>query len=91
MHLRPVNIPWVESDPRVTLDNNFYYRQEDSLIAFATKNHINYNVVIPFWIIGSVKEAAMNILYPLPVYAAVQQHLGNRLDFPGDFIAWDKE
>jgi hypothetical protein len=91
MHLGPVNVPWVESDPRVTLDNNFYYRQEDSLIAFAGKHRTSYNVVIPSWILGAVKEAAMNILYPLSIYAAVQQHLGKRLDFPGDIVAWDKE
>ncbi|KAK9489287.1 hypothetical protein V1508DRAFT_445660 [Lipomyces doorenjongii] len=48
-------------------------------------------MVIPSWILGAVKEAAMNILYPLSVYAAVQRHLGKPLDFPGDIIAWDKE
>jgi hypothetical protein len=91
MHLGPVNIPWLESDSRVTLDNNFYYRQEDCLVAFAKKHQISYNVVIPSWILGAVKEAAMNILYPLSVYAAVQRHLGKKLDFPGDILAWDKE
>jgi hypothetical protein len=91
MHLGPVNIPWTESDPRITLDNNFYYRQEDSLRAFAAKHNISYNIIIPSWILGAVKDAAMNILYPLSVYAAVQKHLGKDLDFPGDIVAWDKE
>lgn len=92
MHLGPVDVPWTESDPRVTtLDNNFYYRQEDSLSAFTKKHGTSYNVIIPSWILGAVKEAAMNILYPLAVYAAVQKHLKLPLDFPGDIIAWDKE
>ena len=91
MHLGPVNVPWLESDPRVTLDNNFYYRQEDSLKAWAARNHTSYSVVIPSWILGAIKETAMNILYPLSVYAAVQKHLGKKLDFPGDIVAWDKE
>ncbi|OBT41182.1 hypothetical protein VE00_08115 [Pseudogymnoascus sp. WSF 3629] len=55
-----------------TYENSFYYRQEDSLIAFAKKHHISYNIVIPAWILGA-------------------QHLGKRLDFPGDIVAWDKE
>ena len=91
MHLGAVEVPWIESDPRVTLDNNFYYRQEDSLRAWAKKNNTHYNVTIPSWILGAVREAAMNILYPLSIYAAVQKHLAQPLDFPGDILAWDKE
>ena len=91
MHLGSVNVPWIESDPRVTLDNNFYYRQEDSLKAWTKRNNTHYNVTIPSWILGAVREAAMNILYPLSIYAAVQKHLGQPLEFPGDILAWDKE
>ncbi|OQV04565.1 hypothetical protein CLAIMM_09425 [Cladophialophora immunda] len=32
---------------------------------------------------------AMNILWPLSIYAAVQAHLGLPLEFPGDVAAWD--
>jgi hypothetical protein len=33
----------------------------------------------------------MNMLHPLAVYAAVQAHLGRRLEFPGDLSAWQTE
>lgn len=91
MHLGSVATPWIESDPRVTLDSNFYYRQEDSLRAWAERNRTHYNITIPGWILGAVRENAMNILYPLSIYAAVQKHLNLPLEFPGDIIAWDKE
>ena len=91
MHLGSVAVPFIESDPRVTLDNNFYYRQEDSLRAWAKRNNTRWNVTIPAWILGAVREAAMNILYPLSIYAAVQKHLNLPLEFPGDITAWDKE
>ena len=92
MHLGPVDIPWIESDPRVTaFDRNFYYRQEDSLKAFAQQFKTGFNIIIPSWILGANKTAAINILYPLAVYAACQKRLGNQLHFPGDITAWDKE
>lgn len=40
------------------------------------------------WIIGAVNNAAMNALHPLAVYAAVQAHKGEKLDFPGSLGSW---
>ncbi|KAK3111330.1 hypothetical protein LTR53_013533 [Teratosphaeriaceae sp. CCFEE 6253] len=39
-------------------------------------------------IIGAVNNAAMNALHPLAVYAAVQAHKGEPLNYPGDYTAW---
>lgn len=39
-------------------------------------------------IIGATQNAAMNALHPLAVYAAVKQHRGEKLDFPGNTAAW---
>ena len=37
----------------------------------------------------AVEDAAINIVYPLTIYASVQKQLGEPLGFPGDFNAWD--
>jgi nucleoside-diphosphate-sugar epimerase len=91
MHLGAVAIPYIESDPRVTIDDNFYYPQEDNLAKFSSEHQTSFNVVRPVWILGATKDAAMNMLYPLSVYAAVQSYLGKPLDFPGDVAAWENE
>lgn len=46
------------------------------------------DVLIRRWIIGAVNNAAMNALHPLAVYAAVQAHKGETLDFPGSLGSW---
>lgn len=91
VHLGPTSTPMEESDPRVTIAPNFYYPQEDLLKEWCNKHQIHYNVTIPGYILGTVKGAAMNILYPLAVYASVQKELGNRLEFPAEVAAWDSE
>ena len=83
--------PQVETDPRVPGTTNFYYSQEDILFKHCEGTPTQWNVTRPGWVIGAVKNAAMNLVYPLAVYAAVQQHRGLPLDFPGDYTAWDKE
>lgn len=89
VHLGPVRTPPVESDPRVTLQPNFYYPQEDLLFQYC-KDHpaTHWNVICPAWIIGAVSNASMNALHPLAVYAAVQAHKGDKLHYPGDYSAW---
>jgi len=89
VHIGPARTPMVESDPRVTLEPNFYYPQEDLLFQYC-KDHpgTKWNVICPAWIIGAVNNAAMNALHPLAVYAAVQAHKGEELKFPGDYAAW---
>lgn len=88
VHLGPARTPLVESDARVTLEPNFYYPQEDLLFEYCKNNATNWNVVCPAWIIGAVSNAAMNALHPLAVYAAVQAHKGELLEYPGDLEAW---
>ncbi|KAK0283774.1 hypothetical protein LTR35_006233 [Friedmanniomyces endolithicus] len=100
-HLGPARTPYVESDPRVELEPNFYYPQEDLLWKYCDEHSTDWNVVCPAWgeavapncpartqIIGAVNNAAMNALHPLAVYAAVQAHKGEELNYPGDYTAW---
>ncbi|KAK0821062.1 hypothetical protein LTR75_001132 [Friedmanniomyces endolithicus] len=76
--MRPARTPYVESDPRVELEPNFYYPQEDLLWKYCDEHSTDWNVVCPAWIIGAVNNAAMNALHPLAVYAAVQAHKGEK-------------
>ncbi|KIM93846.1 hypothetical protein OIDMADRAFT_45980 [Oidiodendron maius Zn] len=81
--------PQEESDPRVLLEPNFYYDQEDCLFSYCNKHGVKWNVIRPAFILGAVPDAAMNICFPLAVYASVCRHLGQPLDFPYDLTAWD--
>ncbi|KAK2743893.1 hypothetical protein FQN57_004516 [Myotisia sp. PD_48] len=84
VHLGPTTVPQHESDPRVLLDSNFYYPQEDALAKYCKETGAEWSVTMPSYIVGAVKNAAMNVAYPLGVYAAVQAHLGKPLVYPGD-------
>jgi hypothetical protein len=81
-------LPSEESDPRAYLEPNFYYDQEDYLKEFAAKYGISWNTTRPANISGAVPDAAMNLCFPLGVYAVVQRHLRQSLEFPSDFAAW---
>nr|KMM69946.1 aldo-keto reductase family protein [Coccidioides posadasii RMSCC 3488] len=84
VHLGPTINPQHESDPRVTLESNFYYPQEDMLFEYCRQTGAGWNVVRPSSILGAVKDAAMNLVYPLGVFGAVQSYLGKPMVYPGD-------
>lgn len=88
MHLGPTKQPQEESDRRVTLEPNFYYPQEDLVDAYCQATGSAWNVCMPGPILGAVPDAAMNVAFPLAVYAAVSAQLGQPLDFPGDIVSW---
>lgn len=76
--------PQREVDPRVTLEPNFYYDQEDCLWDYCKKEGIEWNICMPSFILGAVREAAMNVVYPIGVFAAVHAHMKKPLVYPGD-------
>ncbi|PGH32246.1 hypothetical protein GX50_04977 [[Emmonsia] crescens] len=88
-HLGTPKSPQVESDPRVTIEPNFYYVQEDLLFQYCKETGAEWNVVRPSFILGAVKDAAMNLVYSLGVFAAVHAHLGKPLVFPGNVASFD--
>lgn len=92
VHQGHVSVPLREEDPRVELEPNFYYTQEDTLIRY-TQKHPNtaLNVVRPQWILSAVGGSDMTIFYPLAVYAAVQRRLNKKLEYPGDLRSWDND
>ncbi|KAK5428658.1 hypothetical protein LTR34_007824 [Exophiala xenobiotica] len=87
-HLGPTKLPQEETDPRVELEPNFYYPQEDLLFKYARDQDVGWNVCMPGPILGAVPDAAMNAAFPLAVYAAVSKHLGRPLEFPADIASW---
>lgn len=89
VHLGPGAAPQEEDDPRVTLEPNFYYPQEDFLWDYCKQLNIGWNVARPSFILGAVPDAAMNVVFPLAVYANVCKHLGTPLDYPSDLGAWE--
>ena len=91
VHLGPTRSPLVEDDPRVNTAPNFYFTQEDLLFDWVKKNNSTWNVTRPGYILGAVENAAMNIVYALVIYAAVQKELGLPLTFPSDVPSWDAE
>jgi len=44
---------------------------------------------MPSGILGAVPDAAMNLVFPLGVYASIQKHLGEKLEYPCDLKAWE--
>ncbi|KAH7396547.1 NAD dependent epimerase/dehydratase family protein-like protein [Phaeosphaeria sp. MPI-PUGE-AT-0046c] len=89
IHLGPAATPQEEHHPRITLEPNFYYPQEDFLFSFCAQHKIGWNVCMPAAILGAVPSAAMNLVYPLGIYASVQKRLGEDLAFPADLAAWE--
>ncbi|KAK4034827.1 isoprenoid synthase domain-containing protein [Parachaetomium inaequale] len=90
-YLGPASLPAFESDPRVMLDRNFYYEQEDTLAAYCESVGAAWNVARPSYIVGAVRDGTLNHLIGFGIYAAVQAHLGQPIAFPGDYRAWDRE
>ncbi|KAF2110681.1 NAD dependent epimerase/dehydratase family protein-like protein [Lophiotrema nucula] len=89
VHLGPSTPPQEETFPRVTLEPNFYYSQEDYLYSFCQKHNSAWNVCMPSFIMGAVPDAAMNLVFPLGVYASVTKAMGAKLEFPCDLQAWE--
>ncbi|KAF2493321.1 NAD(P)-binding protein [Lophium mytilinum] len=80
--------PQRESDPRILLEPNFYYTQEDYLRAFCAGVCTSYTITMPSYIPGAVPDAAMNVILPLGIYAAVCAHLAEPLVYPGSAVGW---
>ncbi|KAK4959259.1 hypothetical protein LTR10_004061 [Elasticomyces elasticus] len=90
-HIGPATSPSFESDPRVRLESNFYYGQEDCIVKYCNDTGAQWNVVRPSYIIGAVRDNLLNHLVGLSAYCAVKSYLGETIAFPGDYIAWDRE
>ncbi|KAI1846416.1 hypothetical protein JX265_011905 [Neoarthrinium moseri] len=88
VHLGATKVPQEESDPRVEIEPNFYYPQEDSLFKYCREEGVGWNVHMPGAILGAVPDAAMNMAFPLAVYASVCAELKQPLEWPSGVEAW---
>lgn len=94
-HHGPIKVPQEETDPRVEIpeEPNFYYPQEDSVWKYCAESNgqTSWDICMPGPIMGAVPDAAMNVAYPLAVYATVCKELGEPLRWPGDVKAWQMD
>lgn len=87
-HTGPLKVPQEEWDPRVLLEPNFYYDQEDILWDYHKRSSVEWGIVMPAAILGAVPDAAMNLCFPLAIYANVCAYLNEPFAFPGDIKAF---
>jgi nucleoside-diphosphate-sugar epimerase len=81
-HVAPMRIPGRESQPRVG-HGNFYWEQEDLLVAAGREMGFAYTIFRPQFIFGGVLGVAMNLVPVIGVYAALCRELGRPFVFPG--------
>ena len=81
-HFGPFKTPARETDPR-HLPPNFYYDQEDFLIAESQDKLWSWSALRPDLIMGPSEGYPMNLLMVIAVYAAICKEIGVPLAFPG--------
>jgi nucleoside-diphosphate-sugar epimerase len=81
-HVQPMRIPGKESQPRVG-HGNFYWEQEDLLVAAAREMGFAWTILRPQFVFGGVLGAAMNLVPVIGVYATLCRELGRPFSFPG--------
>lgn len=80
--LGPVPLPMVENQVRAT-NENFYFNQEDFLMARARGGTWRYSTSRPHAFCDPAIDHPRSIGLVIAVYAAIQRELGLPLDFPG--------
>lgn len=91
VHLYPVSSPAREEEPRreASIDN-FYFPQEDFLIAKQKGQRWSWNVLRPEAIIGTtLKPNGMNSALTYAMYFIVCKELGHEANMPTNQIYWN--
>ncbi len=81
-HLGPFRTPARETDPR-SLQDNFYYHQEDLVIARSAAEGWSWSASRPHAIVDKLRPVPRSIPVAIAVYAAICRELGLPLCFPG--------
>lgn len=91
VHLGPVPSPCREEDPRRTAsEDNFYFPQEDFLVASQKGQKWTWNVVRPEAIIGwTVKPNGMNSAMTFALYFIICKELGLEASMPTNQLYWE--
>lgn len=80
--------PFREDNPRLP-GLNFYYTQEDILMAAAARQRFRWSVHRPHTVIGYARGNAMNMGVTLAVYASLCRQSGEPFVFPGSHAQWN--
>ena len=80
--------PFREEQGRLDVDN-FYYAQEDEVLAAAARDGFGWSVHRPHTVIGRAVGNAMNMGTTLAVYATLCRETGRPFRFPGSAMQWD--
>jgi len=80
--------PFSEEQGRLPYEN-FYYVQEDILLAAADRDAFTWSVHRPHTLIGWALGNAMNMGVTLAVYAAICRETGRTFRFPGSQQQWE--
>lgn len=90
VHLGPVPSPAREEEPRRTASiDNFYFPQEDALIAAQKGQKWTWNVIRPEAIIGhTLKPNGMNSALTFALFFIVSKELGDDAKMPTNQIYW---
>jgi nucleoside-diphosphate-sugar epimerase len=81
-HLGPYKTPAKESDPRL-MPPNFYYDQEDYLVARCSGKSWSWTALRPSCICGFAVGNPMNMATAIAVYASLCKEMGLPLRYPG--------
>lgn len=88
VHLGPHRTPTQEDDPR-HLPPNFYYDQEDSLVALQRGQRWTWSSCRPNVVCDFAPARARNLTTIIGAYAAICRELGAPFDFPGTQLGYD--
>ena len=80
--------PFSEDEPRLPVDN-FYYAQEDELMAAAERGGYSWSVHRAHTVIGYAPGNAMNMGQTLAAQATLCRELGRPFIFPGSETQWN--
>jgi nucleoside-diphosphate-sugar epimerase len=83
-----IKTPAREGDPR-SLGPNFYFDQEDLLLARGPKEGWTWTHLVPPFVTGHAERAPMNMVMVLGVLGSLARALGQPLRFPGPLASWE--
>lgn len=79
--------PLREEQPRLPVQN-FYYTQEDEVLAAAERDGFTWSVHRPHTVIGKAVGNAMNLGTTLAVFATICKASGRKFQWPGSEAQW---
>src|SRR6516165_266953 len=88
MHLGDFKTPAREDDPRHS-PPNFYYDQQDLIIARQKGKQWTWSASRPCFLIDFAPDRPRNVVSVVGVYAAICRELGLSFNFPGSDICWN--